>query len=378
MKILYIQYANPGAFPAAMRAGRLWRAEGHAVRYLGVGFGDVDPLAVASDLAGSCDWVSFGRLTPVRFAARAASLVADWKPDWLYIADATAALLCAPLRLLHRGGIVYHEHDSPIDGASARLRAEWKGRNAMARRADAVVLPNADRAALLAADARLPSGELPIIAWNTPCREEVGPPRAAAAAAAGGAVRIVYAGSINVQRVPLALIDALAAVPGIELTVIGYETVSSRGHCDRLRAHAASLGCADRLLFRGAMPYHDLLTALQDYDVTFAALPVDGRDLNLRHMAGASNKTFDAIGQGLALIVGPGRDWRDMFVEPGFAVACDPDDAVSIAEAFRRLGADRDAVRAMGERARQRMIADWAYDEQFRPVMQRMGAGGAS
>ncbi|MBL8650314.1 MAG: hypothetical protein JNL35_07920 [Sphingopyxis sp.] len=375
MKILYIQYANPGAFPAAMRAGRLWRAAGHEVRYLGVGFGDGDPLAVAGDLADSCDWVSFGRLTPLRFAARAAGLVGDWRPDWLYIADATAALAYAPLRPLHRGGIVYHEHDSPVPGTALRTRMEWKARNAMARRAQAVVLPNRDRAALLADEAGLAADRAPIVAWNTPCRDEVGPPRVGAA---DGPVRIVYAGSINVQRVPPALIDALADVPNIELTLIGYETVSSRGHNDRLRAHAAARGCAERLIVRDAMPYHTLLTALRDYDVTFAALPEDAGDVNLRHMAGASNKTFDAIGQGLALIVGPGSDWRTMFVEPGFAVACDPGDAASIAAAFRRLGADRDAVRAMGEKARQRMIADWAYEEQFRPVLDLMtpNAGG--
>lgn len=373
MKILYIQYANPGAFPAAMRAGRLWRAAGHEVRYLGVGFGDRDPLAVAGDLAASCDWVAFGRLTPLRFAARAIALVRSWRPDWLYIADATAALTCAPLRRLHRGGIVYHEHDSPDRGTSLRTRIEWSARNAMARRAEAIVLPNTDRAALLAEQADLSPAHAPITAWNTPCRDEVGPPRTAVA---DGPVRVVYAGSINIQRVPPALIDALAAVPNIELTLIGYETVSSRGHCDRLRARAAKQGCADRLLIRDAMPYHALLIALRDYDVTFAALPQDASDVNLRHMAGASNKTFDAIGQGQALIVGPGQDWHAMFVEPGFAVACDPEDAASMADAFRRLGADRDAVRAMGERARQRMIADWAYEEQFRPVMQRM-IGGA-
>lgn len=377
MKILYIQYANPGGFPAAMRAGRLWRREGHEVRYLGVGFGEDDPLAVADDLSDACDWVYFGRLTPLRFAAKAAALVRRWKPDWLYIADATAALLCAPVRAIHRGGIVYHEHDSPVEGASARLRAEWAGRKAMARRADAVVLPNADRATLLASDAGLPAGRAPIVAWNTPCRDEVGPPRAIAAE---GPVRVVYAGSINIHRVPFALVDALAAVPNIELTVIGYETVSSRGHCDRLRAHAETRGCADRLLFRGAMPYHELLGALQGYDVTFAALPLDAFEVNLRYMAGASNKTFDAIGQGQALVVGPGADWHAMFVEPGYAVACDPADAASIAEAFRKLGADRDAVRAMGEAARQRMIAEWAYEEQFAPVLRIMtqsSGGGA-
>lgn len=373
MKILYIQYANPGGFPAAMRAGRLWRAEGHEVRYLGVGFGDHDPLAVARDLAASCDWVTFGRLTPVRFAARAIALVREWRPDWLYIADATAALTCTPLRAMHRGGIVYHEHDSPDRGTTLRTRMEWRARGAMARHARAAVLPNADRAALLAAEAGL--ADAPIVAWNTPCRDEVGPLRDAVAE---GPVRVVYAGSINIQRVPLALIEALAAVPNIELTLIGYETVSSRGHNDRLRTYAAERGCAERLLIRGAMPYHELLMALRDYDVTFAALPQDASDVNLRHMAGASNKTFDAIGQGQALIVGPGPDWHKMFVEPGYAVACDPADAASIAEAFRRLGADRDAVWTMGESARQRMLADWAYEEQFRPVLQRMtvGAGG--
>ncbi|HMQ19306.1 MAG TPA: hypothetical protein PKC77_09150, partial [Sphingopyxis sp.] len=274
---------------------------------------------------------------------------------------------------LHRGGIVYHEHVSPAPPTSFRMRLQWQARNALARRADAVVLPNADRAALIARDAGLPDARAPIVAWNTPCRDEVGPKRRAAA---DGPVRIVYAGSINVQRVPLALVEALAAVPDIELTLIGYETVSSRGYCETMRAFADERGCADRLIFRGAMPYHALIAALGDYDATFAALPEDAGDVNLRHMAGASNKSFDAMGQGLALIVGPGEDWRRMFVDPGYALACDPSDTASIAEAFRGLAGDRAAVRAMGERARQRIAGDWAYDEQLRPVTERMVRAG--
>ncbi|WP_260583172.1 glycosyltransferase [Sphingopyxis sp. PET50] len=369
MKILYIQYANPGAFPVAMRAGRLWRAAGHEVRYLGVDFGGGDPLAIPADLAESCDWVRHGGPAPFRFAARAAAIVRRWRPDCLYIADSMAALACSPLRLLHRGATVYHEHDSPALAASWRIRLQWNARGALARRADAVVLPNADRAALLARDAGLPPERAPIVAWNTPCRDEVGAPRQGDAE---GPVRIVYAGSINAQRVPMAMIDALAEVPEVELTLIGYETISSRGHNDRLRTRAAERGCADRLLIRDAMPYHDLVVALRDYDATFAALPVEADDINLRYMAGASNKSFDAMGQGLALIVGPGEDWRTMFVDPGFAVACDPADAASIAAAFRGLGDDRKQVRAMGERARRRIAGDWAYDEQLKPVTQRM------
>lgn len=376
MKILYIQYANPGAFPVAMRAGRLWRAAGHEVRYLGVDFGGGDPLAIGADLAGDCDWIAYNKLAPLQFAARALSIVRRWKPDCLYIADSMAAFACAPLRTFYRGGIVYHEHDSPVFAESFRLRLQWNARAAMARRADAVVLPNADRGALLAHDAGLAPGRAPIIAWNTPARDEVGPPRPATPA---GPVRVVYAGSINVHRVPFAMIEALADVPAVELTLIGYETVSSRGHCARLQALAAERGCAGRLHIRDAMPYHALVEALRDYDATFAALATDAEDINLRFMAGASNKSFDAMGQGLALIVGPGDDWRKMFVDPGYAVACDPADAASIASAFRRLGADRDAVRAMGEAARQRIASDWAYDAQLAPVTQIMErAGGAA
>ena len=373
MKILYIQYANPGAFPVAMRAGRLWRAGGHEVRYLGVDFGVADSLAISSDLAGSCDRVPFGRTAPVRFAGRAAAIIRRWKPDCLYIADGMAAVACMPLRPLHRGRIVYHEHDAPFFSTFLRTRLQGWARKAMARRADAVVIPNADRAALLAREAGLPDGRLPIVAWNTPCRDEVGPERTAIS---GGPVRIVYAGSINAQRVPFSVIEALAAVPDAELTLIGYETVSSRGYCARMKAFADERGCADRLIFRDAMPYHALIAALGDYDATFAALPEDAEDVNLRHMAGASNKSFDAMGQGLALIVGPGEDWRRMFVDPGYAVACDPADPASIADAFRSLAGDRAAVRAMGERARRRIAGDWAYDEQLRPVTERMERTG--
>lgn len=369
MKILYIQYANPGAFPVAMRAGRLWRAAGHDVRYLGVDFGGTDPLAIPADLAGSCDWVPFGRSAPLRFAARAAAIVQRWKPDCLYIADAMTALVCAPLRMLHRGGIVYHEHDSPSLPNSFRTRLQWRARNALARRADAVVLPNADRATLLARAAGLPDARAPIIAWNTPCRDEVGAERTANS---DGPVRIVYAGSINAQRVPLAVVEALATAPDVELTLIGYETVSSRGHCDAMKAFADERGCGGRLIIRGAMPYQALIAALGDYDATFAALPENADDVNLRYMAGASNKSFDAMGQGLALIVGPGEDWRRMFVEPGYGLACDPADSASIAGAFQELARDHAAVRAMGERARLRIASDWAYDEQLRPITQRM------
>jgi glycosyltransferase involved in cell wall biosynthesis len=369
MKILYVQYANPGAYPAALRAARLWRGAGHEVRFLGLEFGGADDLAIPADLADACHMVTHGRLARLVFPTQLARLILGWRPDWLYVADAVTIVAAAPALRLHRGGIVYHEHDSPQPGISALMDRQLAARNALARRADAVVLPNAARADQLAREAAL--AVPPVVAWNTPTRAEVGPQRAVTAA---GPVRIVYAGSINAQRVPMTLIKALAAVPEAELTLIGYETLSSRGHTAALREAAKTGGCADRLILRPAMPHLALVAALGAYDATFAALPVESGNINLRHMVGASNKSFDAMGQGLALIVGPGTDWHESFVAPGFALACDPADAASIGEAFRRLAADRAATGAMGEAARQRIAGDWAYDDQFAPVLARMTA----
>ena len=369
MKILYVQYANPGAYPAAMRAARLWRGTGHKVRFFGLDLGGAHDLAVPADLADTCDWVRHGRLARLTFPARLARLIAGWRPDWLYIADAMTIVVAGPALRLHRRAIVYHEHDSPQSGVSAQMDRQLAARNALARRAEAVVLPNAGRAAQLAAEAG--GAVAPIIAWNTPTRREVRPARTGTPE---GLLRIVYAGSINADRVPMTLIAALAAEPEAELTLIGYETVSSRGYTATLQKAAAAAGCAERLVVRPAMPHDALVATLADYDATFAALPVQSGNINHRHMVGASNKSFDAMGQGLALIVGPGADWHTTFVAPGYALACDPADAASIAAAFRRLAADRAATRAMGEAARQRIAADWAYDEQFAPVIARMTA----
>ena len=58
-----------------------------------------------------------------------------------------------------------------------------------------------------------------------------------------------------------------------------------------------------------------------------------------------------------------------MFVEPGYAVPCEPTDPASIAAAVRSLADNRERARAMGAAGRQRVLADWNYETQFEPVM---------
>lgn len=86
-------------------------------------------------------------------------------------------------------------------------------------------------------------------------------------------------------------------------------------------------------------------------------------------MTGASNKPFDYMAAGLALLVSERPDWSDMFVMPGYARACDPTDPASIAAAldwFLDHPAER---RAMGASGHAKIEAKWNYDFAFEPVM---------
>ena len=70
-------------------------------------------------------------------------------------------------------------------------------------------------------------------------------------------------------------------------------------------------------------------------------------------MTGASNKPFDYLAYGLALLVSARPDWEEMFVRPDFGRTRDPFDADSIAEQLRWFLEHPLSTQAMGERGRQ-------------------------
>jgi hypothetical protein len=65
-------------------------------------------------------------------------------------------------------------------------------------------------------------------------------------------------------------------------------------------------------------------------------------------------------------------DWRATFVDPGYALACDPTDSDSIASAFMWASRHRDGARAIASRGWDRLRADWNYESQFEPVLRGM------
>jgi glycosyltransferase involved in cell wall biosynthesis len=198
----------------------------------------------------------------------------------------------------------------------------------------------------------------------------VGPPRGAVHAP----VTVLYHGSIVPARVPLTVIDALAAqLRPVKLVIAGYETIGHRGHVNALMERARALGIADRVEYLGVIPARrDLLQVCARCDVGLALMPLDSADTSEQSMAGASNKAFDYLAHGLALIVSDLADWREMFVDAQFARACDPRDVRSLAAALRALLDDPSEMRAMGERGRRRVASEWFYEHAFAPVLDRM------
>ena len=100
-----------------------------------------------------------------------------------------------------------------------------------------------------------------------------------------------------------------------------------------------------------------------------ALLPRDGHDLTDETMVGASNKPFDYMASGLALLVSDLPRWRATFVESGYGLACDSNDHKSIAAALLWFDEHREAMARMGERGRHRVLDEWNYEVQFAPLM---------
>ena len=187
-------------------------------------------------------------------------------------------------------------------------------------------------------------------------------------------LRFYYHGSLNPARLPLSLLEGLAgACPKATLTIVGYETVGGAGYMQQFMQYASQLGLGDRVVFHGALPTRaEMLAEAANADVGLALMPADSSDINMRYMAGASNKPFDYMAAGLMPIVSDLPDWREMYVEPGFARACNPADPQSIVSLFSWCVANPDEVRAMGERGRRMIEEAWNYERCFAPVVERL------
>ena len=387
MRVLHVQYTDPAVYPPLVRGAQLLAESGAQVVMLGVQVAGLDALR-GPDASGvsvrlmACAGQGW-RLKAhyARYAAWVAREGATWRPDWIYASDLLSAPITLMLAAMTGASVVYHEHDAPSLGHDSwTIRRCLAARRRLVRQAAIVVAPNADRAERLSREV---GGGRPVYTvWNCPRKPSRAPfgrvPDPSVMGDAAGedvALRVIYRGSINAERFPPTILEALgrSAAP-IGLDIVGYETVGSRGYVAELMRRAKDLGLARRVRWWGTLTEAAVDPLCARSDVGLALMPMRSADENMRHMIGASNKVFEYFGYGVTPLVSDLPDWRDMLVKPGYALACDPDDVESLRRALEWAIDHPQERRAMAERGMARLHDDWNYEAQFAPVLRAMHA----
>lgn len=371
-RILYLQYTNPAGYPPLEHSSRLLANAGWEILFLGVTMPGVEALrfpphpgiTVYQRPSAAAGWRQKGHYA--RFALWTMRWALRWRPSWVYASDLLACPAALLVSVLPGARVIYHEHDSPAPGARTRfLRFCLWARRRLAGRAELCVLPSVQRAELFAAQTA-PRAKV-VCVWNCPRQEEIPPARPADD---GSRLVVLYHGSLVPARLPSTVLEALARLPEqVTLRVIGYETAGSSGYVRQLQEMACRLGIAGRVEFARALPRSELLTSCRQCDIGLALMPTQTSDLNLRLMVGASNKPFDYLACGLALLVSDLPDWRATYVTPGYGLACVPEDPASIAGALRWFLDHPQERLVMGSQGRQRVLQEWNYERQFGPVL---------
>lgn len=379
-RIAYIQYTNPAGYPPLEHSSQLLANRGWKVLFLGTGIDGVESMRFPSHaniLVRQLSTCRPGWRLKLHYAwfifwSSFWSLCSGC--SWVYASDPLACPVGLWLSFMPWIRVIYHEHDSPTvnlqtpDNSTRFMRFVLWTRRALARRAVLCVLPNERRAKQFTSDTGRDAEVMCI--WNCPTKQEASAPRSPRN---GGDLWVLYQGSLVPSRLPTTVLEALALLPEqVKLRAIGYETAGHKGYVRQLQELATRLGIAGRVEFLGAMPRQELLTLCRQCDMGLSLMPQTTRDINEQAMTGASNKPFDYLACGLALLVSDLPDWRALYVDNGHALAVDPSDPASIVTAVRWLLEHPGERWAMGERGRQRILQEWNYEQQFAPVLQRL------
>jgi glycosyltransferase involved in cell wall biosynthesis len=365
-RVLFVQITEAGGYPPIINASRVMALAGWEVMILNAPIAGHN-LRVPPHPRISMQSISERSshvLRPrdlLRYVGAAARAATTFRPDVVYASDPFAAGPALIAAKLAGATLVYHEHDTPNPGslnpriASLRVRA--------ARKATLVVFPNAARAKIAQQELGFRDDQMRIV-WNVPRRDEV-PDREVATCLP---LELHYHGNISPQLLPESAIDALQiCTRPWRLRVIGYESPGSSGYALRLVERGGQWG-GPRVVYSGQVSRDRLLAEATQASVGLALLPTCAGDVNLTHIIGASNKVFDYMAAGLALLVPNLPDWIQ-FVESGLGRACNPADVHSISAQLDWFAEHPEECRAMGETGRRKIEQEWNYEQAFQPVL---------
>jgi glycosyltransferase involved in cell wall biosynthesis len=367
-RALFVQATNPGAYPPLIHASMLMAEAGWDVTFLSAPIDgnelvlDPHPRIKIHEVRTRPSHV-MSKVDYAVYAAVAARLALRLRPNVVYASDPLGAGPGVLAARLAGAALIYHEHDSPrpetLNPSVARLRS------VAARSARMVVFPNEARARLAQKDLNFTDDRLRTV-WNVPRREEV----VASVETTEPPLIVHYHGSITPERLPETVALAVRRTAGrVLLRITGYEAPSARGYVKYLVGGDTGTAEHASIKYMGLLSRADLLAEASRAHVGLSLFPFKSSDLNMNHMTGASNKPFDYMAAGLAVLVSDLPDWTRMFVDPGFGLPCNPADVDSISSVLGWFIDHPEERRAMAGRARDKIKTEWNYDTQFRAVL---------
>ena len=291
------------------------------------------------------------------------------RPVFIYASDPLSCPAAVIAGFILRIKLVYHEHDMPKqEKQKFFLRAAMAARQITARKADICIMPNRQRLDIfLEKTGRIKKS---YCVRNYPQRHEA---KKAREKKQDDFFTILYHGSINSKRLPESVVYALSMLPAnVNLKIFGYETAGGAGYIEHIKALARGLKIEKRIGF-GLFNREQLLFNCRNADIGLALLPpIDDINLNIRYMAGASNKVFDYLACGLPVLVPDLDDWNNAYVKPGYGLSCNPDNPDNIAKTVKWFIDNPQRMQDMGEKGRQKILSDWNYEKEFSPVLEEI------
>lgn len=374
-QIVYVQYTNPSAYPPLEHSSRLLAERGWQVRFAGTrSRGNSDDLRFAEHpnirvtLISYCSPGIRQKLHYLYFCLWAFLVVLRTRADIVYASDAWSYPIAYCISFLPRVRVVLHEHDTPNtkDGSVNRLIGWFRKR--LAGRAATCVIPQGERAKAFQ-QSQTPTHMH--VVWNCPSIHEITNKRKPLASP-NLPLKLWFHGSIVPTQLPCCIVEAMAKLSRpVELEFAGYETIGHPGYVSELIEHAGALGLGEKVRHRGAVPTRSqMYAAASQCDVGLALFAMEFRE----PMVGASNKPFDYLACGMALLIPDKAEWTEVFVKHGCALACNTEDATSIAEALAWFADHPEETRTMGERGRQLVRQRWNYESQFEEVLHFLDA----
>jgi glycosyltransferase involved in cell wall biosynthesis len=370
-RIMYIQYINPGAYPPLEQSSEILAQVGWQVMFIGIDSFGTNPLkfpvnsriTVKQMAACSPGWQQ--KVHYALFCLWIITWILRWRPQWIYASDLFSCPIAYFLSFFPSLSLIYHEHDSPEANPSSKyLKFCLIIRKQLVRRSAVSILPNQHRADIF--DKAVDNLSRSLCVWNCPRKKEIAVKRLPSD---GKILRVLFHGSIVPERLPLTILHALSRLPySVKLRIVGYETNQYSSHVRAMQEMSEKLNINDRVEFISAIPRNELLTLCQKSDVGLSFMPVVTEDINLKWMTGASNKAFDYLACGLPILVSSLSDWEKMYVEPGYALAANPEDPDSIASALLWYLEHPKEMRYMGDQGRQKILHEWNYETQFKKI----------